>query len=520
MKKIIFAVTFLASSVLLAHAEQVSFKDVKAYLENTVQLHEPEDKTINSEAYDYPAVNIVPLWQKLGIQFAPLQDKDDTYVFGCKPGQLECFLPYPKADVVENGNTKIIRISKSIPWDYQYLFFKRVGDGYFYFDHLEFDMQKYEEPEFIFLEPDLFAIKVLSGSGTDTISYTTKLFQIPDGGIKELLSFVTMHERQGWGLCFDTAINSRYKYSKETLTIDFDVKIKMNDNNYESKIKGKLSEQPVIHAKRKVVMIRKPEGFVLNKDSSTTTLEDMDKLHWGGYVDYYDAFRTDFDALERSNPKTKEWFNFFKEELSESKDSEEVTKMSNQQQDAWSKLKKNLGGVTDDIVERYGEADIAMPVNEKEYIDLGGNAIAMIRAVAANRNELPLAKAYFQTPDGKQVMLSKLVMSSEDSTFSGNEITETKFADGKEKRFSNLSFWLVPINLMLDDKAVLGVDFKENRESFIILRGPWNIGAQNREFVRKHSEGKIMFPERLDSNIVGDFIVREFVNPAMATEDK
>lgn len=500
------------------YAEQVSFKEVKAYLENTVQLHEPEDKTINSEAYDYPAVNIVPLWQKLRIQFAPLRDKDDTYVFGCKPGQQECFLSYPKVDIIENGQIKIIRISKSIPWDYQYLFFNRIGDGYFYSDHLEYDMQKYEEPEFSFIENSLFAIKVLSGSGTDTISYTTELFQIAEGKIQELLSFTTRHERQGWGLCFDTTINSRYKYSKGTLTLDFDIKVRMNDNNYESKVKGKLSEQPIIHAKKKVVVFRNPEGFVLEKEKSNTTIDDIEKLHWGGYSDYYDAFKADFDALERSNPKTKEWFEFFKKELFESKDNKDVSKMPNEQ-DAWSNLKKKLG-VTDDIVERYGEADIAMPASEKEYIDLGGNAIAMIRAVAANRNELPLAKAYFQTPDGKQVMLSKLVMSSEDSTFSGNEITETNFSDGKEKRFSNLSFWLVPLNLMLNDKAVLGVDFKENRESFVILRGPWSMGEQNHEAIKKHSEGRIKLPERLDSNIVGDFIIREFANPRIAGEDK
>jgi hypothetical protein len=109
-------------------------------------------------------------------------------------------------------------------------------------------------------------------------------------------------------------------------------------------------------------------------------------------------------------------------------------------------------------------------------------------------------------------MLSKLVMSSDVNTFSGNEITEAQFADGKEKYFSNLSFWFIPVHLMLDDKAVLGIDFKENRESFVILRGPWNIGTQNQECLRKHSDGRIKFPERLDSNIVGDFIVREFSN--------
>jgi hypothetical protein len=513
-KRALLIMILIVTTTIPAYASQVSFKDVKTYLEKTVQLHEPEDKSINSAAYDYPAINIVPLWQKLGVQFAPLKDKDDTYVFGCKPGQAECFLSYPQVDTIEHGDIKIIRITKSTPWDYQYLFFRRNGNEFLYFDHLEYDMQKYEEPDLVFLENDLLALKILSGTGTDTISYTTELIQITKDGAKKPLSFITRHERQGWGLCFDETVNSNYKYSKGILSINFDVTVKMNDNNYESKMKSKLSEQPIIHDKKRVVMVRKPEGFVLDKANSSTTIEDMEKLHWGGYSEFYEAFKNEFDALEKSNPKVREWFEFFKQEMADSKepDKAEVSKMNN---DSWSKLKKNLGGVTDDIVERYGNVDIAMPASEKEYIDLGGNAIAMIQAVAANRNELPLAKAYFQTPDGKQVMLSKLVMSSEDSTFSGNEITETKFADGKEKRFSNLSFWLVPVHLMLDDKAVLGVDFKENRESFIMLRGPWNIGAQNQEYLRKHSEGRIKFPERLDSNIVGDFIVREF-----AGEDK
>src|SRR3989338_3695784 len=88
-----------------AYPAQVPFEEVKAYLENTVQLHEPEDKSIKTEAYDYSAVNIVPLWQKLGIQFAPLREKDETYVFGCKPDYQECFLPEPKADVIEHKDT-------------------------------------------------------------------------------------------------------------------------------------------------------------------------------------------------------------------------------------------------------------------------------------------------------------------------------------------------------------------------------------------------------------------------------
>ncbi len=302
-----------------AYAEYVSFKEAKAYLETTIQLHELADKTIKSEAYDYPAVNIVPLWQKLGIEFEPLREADDSYVFGCKSGQKECFVPYPEVDVTEIGEIKIIRITKSIPWDFQYLFFKRVGDEYFYSDHLEYNLQKYEEPELSFFGNDLFAIKVLSGTGTDTISYTTELFQVANGKLKKLLSFTTRHERQGWGLCFDETINSSYKYSRGILAINFDVKVRMNDNNYEPKVKGELSKRPIIHAKKKVILIRKPEGFVLAREKSKTTLEDIEKLRWGGYSAYYEAFKNNFDALERSNLKTKEWFEFFKKELADEK---------------------------------------------------------------------------------------------------------------------------------------------------------------------------------------------------------
>ncbi len=171
----------------------------------------------------------------------------------------------------------------------------------------------------MFLENDLLALKILSGSGTDTISYSTELIQIAKDGVKKLLSFTTRHERQGWGLCFDETVNSKYKYGKGVLTLNFDVRVMMNDNNYESKVKGELPKDSIIHEKRLIVFLRKPGGFVLDKEKSNATLEDMEKLHWGGYSDYYEAFKRQFDALEQGNPKKKEWFDFFKKELSESR---------------------------------------------------------------------------------------------------------------------------------------------------------------------------------------------------------
>jgi hypothetical protein len=310
---------FLASP---AYASQMTFEEVKSYLTSTVQLHKPENKSINSEAYDYPAVNIISLWQNLGIPIKPLRG-DDDYLFDCEPSQKECFLPYPKADVLEHGNIKIIRISKSIPWDYQYLFFNREGDRYLYFDHLEYNMQKYEEPKLVFLEDDLFYINILNSSGTNTISYVTMVAQITDKKIKELLWYPSLHERSSWGMCFDETINLKQRYAKGVLTLDYDIRVMMNENNYDSKVKGKLPTSPVIHAKKRIVLIRKPEGFVLDKEKSNASLEEIMKLDWGGYSDYYEAFRNEFDALGKRNSKTKEWLQFFMLDLEHSKESKE-----------------------------------------------------------------------------------------------------------------------------------------------------------------------------------------------------
>lgn len=318
MKRLsVFVMIFIFA--LPAYAEQVSFAEAKAYLDNTVQLHKPEDKSIDSEAYDYPAIDIVPLWQKLGIEFKPLEEGQSSYVFDYRPGQKECFLSYPKTDVLENGDIKIIRITKSTPWDHQYLFFKYNGDEYYYFGHLEYAFQKYEEPELTFLENDLIAVKILSASGTGTIAYRTILFQIVDGRLKELLSFMTKHERWGWGLCFDETVDSRQRYENKTLTIDYEIGVFMNDYYYKSKIKGELSNKPIVFAEKRVVLTRKPEGLVLDKERSNATTEDIEDLYFAGFDVYYKAFKSDFDALAKSDPKTREWLEFFMKELEDSK---------------------------------------------------------------------------------------------------------------------------------------------------------------------------------------------------------
>lgn len=185
--------------------------------------------------------------------------------------------------------------------------------------------------------------------------------------------------------------------------------------------------------------------------------------------------------------------------------------MKEVKKDPWVQLKKRIGA-KDDIVERYAESDIVLPASEEEYCGLKGNALVMITAASEHRNELPLAKAYFQTVDGHEVVLTKLVLSSEINKFSGDAITKSGLANGKKDIFMNLSFWLIPIHLLLDDKGVLGIDFKENRKSFSVCRGPWLMDERNREYIKKQLQGIIKIAERLDSDILEKFLEREFIN--------
>jgi len=187
------------------------------------------------------------------------------------------------------------------------------------------------------------------------------------------------------------------------------------------------------------------------------------------------------------------------------------------EQDSWSQFKKSIGA-TDDIAERYAEADIALPASEEEYCGLAGNAIVMITAVSEHPKELPLAKAYFRTADGKEIILKKLVLSSDVNEFSGDKISKTRFADGKKDCFVNLSFWLLPVQSLLDDKGVIVIDFKENRKSFSVCRGPWEIEKRNQEYTRRQSQGSIKIAERLNNDILAKFLEREFVTPRLSKD--
>ncbi|MBU1122796.1 MAG: hypothetical protein KKF54_08940 [Candidatus Omnitrophica bacterium] len=180
------------------------------------------------------------------------------------------------------------------------------------------------------------------------------------------------------------------------------------------------------------------------------------------------------------------------------------------EQGPWAKFKKSIEA-TDDIIERYAEFDMALPVSEDEYCGLKGNAIVMVTAVSEHQSELPLKRTYFQIAKGKEIELTKLIFSSGINNFAGDKITKTKFADGEKDCYVNLSFWLLPVSLLQDEKGVLAIDFKERRKAFVLYRGPWKIDDRNKEYVRKQLQDKMKGDEQLNSDLLGQFIEREFI---------
>lgn len=264
------------------------------------------------------SVNIIPLWQKLEIVNPRPFKQAALYIFNCKPEQLKCNLTHVKTKIIEHGEIKIIQISNSDS-NYQYLFFKRAGNAYIYFDHLEG-----VNSEINVLDNDLFAIKTKTSSGKGFVVYKTNLFQITDGKLKMLLSFPSKDFGFGWDI-FDRTIVATQNYEKGVLTINFEIKIFMPQDH----------KNPRVQAKKIVVLVGKPEGFVLDKQKSDTTLAIMNYLPVANSAYYYLLFKEQFDVLEKSDPKTQEWYMSIKSDAEKQKD----------------KIEKQLSKLTEGVVE-------------------------------------------------------------------------------------------------------------------------------------------------------------------------
>ncbi|MBM3252415.1 MAG: hypothetical protein FJZ11_06550 [Candidatus Omnitrophica bacterium] len=165
------------------------------------------------------------------------------------------------------------------------------------------------------------------------------------------------------------------------------------------------------------------------------------------------------------------------------------------------------------LIERYGEYDLALPVSEEEYCGLCGNAIVKITAFTRDQNELPVKKAYFVSSSRSWVPLSRISVSLDSDKPIDEIITKTKLPGVSNDFFRGVSFWLVSVSLQQDDKGSLAIDFKEGRDGFVFHNNNSSkMRERNMEYLRKQSQGSLRLSENIDVDLLTKFIKREFFN--------
>ena len=97
------------------------------------------------------------------------------------------------------------------------------------------------------------------------------------------------------------------------------------------------------------------------------------------------------------------------------------------------------------------DADICFPATAEEYVALGKNAIVMLTSSSAISTELPL-KAVYAMRNGVRIPLQRIT-------------SLDKRINSQSGRTSQISFYLMPIQLMKQDARVLA-DFDGQRRGF------------------------------------------------------
>lgn len=115
----------------------------------------------------------------------------------------------------------------------------------------------------------------------------------------------------------------------------------------------------------------------------------------------------------------------------------------------------------DSIIKSFGgeairevNSDICFPATAEEYEALGKNAILMLRTSTAIATELPL-KAVYVIYKGVRIPLHRIALLD-------------KYQDSTSGRAIQVSFYLLPIQLMKVDSQIL-VDFSGSRKAFGII---------------------------------------------------
>lgn len=287
------------------YAESITFDEVQSYLDNKISVHDPGDPSISIKPYDYPALDILPLWNKLGFDWQKIAgQKDASMLFGCKQEDTKCLVKNPKLTIYSRKEIRIIGITESFHWDLQYLVFKNG----IYIGHFEDTMQKYEVPKLIFLDDDMFSVKVLYMSGSGILGYWTEIYQIDDkAGFKMVLAYITQYERYGWGVPFDIEINSKSSYRNGQLKLKYRIKVMQG---YVTGVNEEALVVPIVKDSRKITYNRTKDGFAIDAKSSDIkpdAIEEFDEKP----ISLYMMYKAQFDRIKEVSRQDQQWYDDF-----------------------------------------------------------------------------------------------------------------------------------------------------------------------------------------------------------------
>lgn len=293
-------------------AQDITLQDVKDFLSDKQDIYVEADKTT------YQGVDIYKLWERAGIKPYALYGSDE-YLYAYKMGSGNtCYLYYPSVEEHSKGHVKALRVTGSIPWDYQYYFFRKDNDRWIYFDHMDINGQKYEEPELVFLNDSLLYFKVLAASGTSNYENIYDIYSIQDDVLKSLCHIPADGWHQGWGSLMGRKFKSRLKYSQNKLSVSYVIDVYAYDEDVDYKTGG----HPLFRVKRKVLLNWDGKELSFDKEKSQITKQNLENLFNGRQTEYYAMFKPDFDNLQYKNKKKRDWYGRFIERIANEKNPE------------------------------------------------------------------------------------------------------------------------------------------------------------------------------------------------------
>ena len=294
IKKSVIILTLAILFTNHSSAEELTFEETQDFFANPKKIYNEE----HGQYYD--SVNMHELWEKAGIAPKPTEEQ---------------YLYYPETKLYSGRNLKALRVHGSLLTGCQFLLFKKSGNEWIYFNRIDVDNQKYNPPEIGFLNDALFYVTAYAMSGNENVYYIKKFYTINDKNIKQLLVCPGKGYVQNWGMIFNRDFKSRLDYSDDTLTIEYTVDISANTDYYKPNVDNAPSTFPLFTAVKTVVFNWNGQELLFDENVSQLTLDNMNGLFMGGYVEYYDMFKKEFDQLKQSNEMRREWYKVFIEQV-------------------------------------------------------------------------------------------------------------------------------------------------------------------------------------------------------------